>query len=111
RLSAEVFGRSGAVAVAGLLLLPLGALALRRGWGAFTLGGGLIVLLLMEVPWLFTHFSDAVSLSQSRRAAGFWPLPFAFAGGLALLARRVWVVPLAFVAGLVLQVLWPGDFD
>ena len=27
----------------------------------------------MEVPWLFVHFSDAVSLSQSRRAAGFVP--------------------------------------
>ena len=38
----------------------------------------------MEVPWLFVHFSDAVSLSQSRRAAGFAPLPFAFAGALAL---------------------------
>ncbi len=33
----------------------------------------------MEVPWLFVHFSDAVSLSQSRRAAGFAPLPFALA--------------------------------
>jgi hypothetical protein len=42
---------------------------------------------------------------------GFAPLPFAFAGGLALLARRVWVPPLALVAGIVLQRLWPGDFE
>jgi len=63
------------------------------------------------VPWLFVHFSDAVSLSQSRRAAGFAPLPFAFAGGLALVARRAWAVPLAFAAGILLQRLWPGDFD
>jgi len=111
RLAAQVFGRSGAVAVAALVLLPVGALALRRRWGAFTLGGSLLVLSLMLVPFLFTHLSDAVSLSQSRRAAGFWPLPFAFAGGLALLARRAWTVPLAFAAGLVLQLLWPGDFE
>jgi hypothetical protein len=110
RLAAEVFGRSGAVAVAALLLLPVTALAIRMRWGRFVLGGGLIVLALMELPWAFVHFSDAVSLSQSRRAAGFWPLPFAFAGGLALVARRVWAVPLALVAGAVLQHEWPGDF-
>jgi hypothetical protein len=111
RLAPEVFGRSGAVAVAALVLLPVTAFALRATWARFVLGGALIVLLLMEVPWLFVHFSDAVSLSQSRRAAGFAPLPFAFAGGLALVARRAWAVPLAFVAGIVLQRLWPGDFD
>jgi hypothetical protein len=111
RLAPEVFGRSGAVAVAALVLLPVTAFALRATWARFVLGGALIVLLLMEVPWLFVHFSDAVSLSQSRRAAGFAPLPFAFAGGLALVARRAWAVPLAFAAGIVLQRLWPGDFD
>ena len=57
------------------------------------------------------HFSDAVSLSQSRRAAGFVPFPFAFAAGAAVVARRIWIVPAAFVAGIVLQRLWPGDFD
>ncbi|MGN6797389.1 MAG: hypothetical protein ACTHKS_04520, partial [Gaiellaceae bacterium] len=111
RLAPEVFGRSGAVAVAALLLLPVTALAIRKRWGQFALGGSLLVLLLMEVPWLFVHFSDATSLSQARRAAGFAPLPFAFAGGLALVMRRVAVVPLALVAGLVLQRLWPGDFE
>jgi hypothetical protein len=110
RLAPEVFGRSGSVAVAALVLVPVCALALRR-WGAFVLGGFLLVLLLMEVPWLFVHFSDAVSLSQARRAAGFAPFPFAFAGGLALAVRRVWLVPLALVAGIVVQRRWPGDFE
>jgi hypothetical protein len=111
RLAAEMFGRSGVVAVAALLLLPLAGLAIRRRWAAFALGGTLLVLVVMEVPWLFVHFSDAVSLSQSRRAAGFAPLPFALAGALALAARRVAVLPLALVAGIVLQRLWPGDFE
>lgn len=111
RLAPEVMGRSGAVAVAALVLLPVVALALRRQWAAFVLGGTLIVLLVMEVPWLFMHFSDAVSLSQSRRAAGFAPLPFALVGALALLARTVVALPLALACGIVLQRLWPGDFD
>ena len=111
RLAPEVFGRSGAVAVAALLLLPACALAFRSRWARFVVGGSLLVLLLMEVPWLFVHFSDAVSLSQSRRAAGFLPFAFALAGAFALLARRLWVVPVAFVAGIVIQRLWPGDFD
>jgi hypothetical protein len=111
RLAAEMFGRSGVVAVAALFLLPVAGLALRRRWGAFVLGGSLLVLVVMEVPWLFVHFSDAVSLSQSRRAAGFAPLPFALAGALALVARRVVVLPVALVVGIVLQHLWPGDFD
>jgi hypothetical protein len=111
RLAPEVFGRSGAVAVAALVLLPLCALAGRRRPLAFVVGGFLIVLALMEVPWLFVHFSNAVSLSQSRRAAGFAPISFAFAGGLAVATRRIWLVPVALAAGIVTQVLWPGDFD
>ena len=110
RLAPQVFGRSGAVAVAALVLLPVCGLALRR-WGAFVLGGFLLVLLLMEVPWAFVHFSDAVSLSQARRAAGFAPFPFAFAGALALRVRRGWLGPAALVAGILLQRLWPGDFE
>jgi hypothetical protein len=110
RLAASVLGRSGAVAVASLLLLPITALAWRRRWAAFALGGTLLVLALMEVPWLFVHFSNAVSLSQSRRAAGFAPLPFALAGAAALVVRRWSVLPAALAAGIVLQLLWPGDF-
>ena len=72
----------GAVAVAALLFVPLAGLALRRRWAAYVLGGFLAVAAVMLVPLLFVPFSDLVSLSQSRRAAGFWPLAFAFAGGL-----------------------------
>ncbi len=111
RLAPEVFGRSGAIAVVALVLLPLCAVGVRERWGRFVLGGALVVLCLLEVPWLFVHFSNAVSLSQSRRAAGFVPFPFAFAAGAAVVARRIWTVPAAFVAGIVFQRLWPGDFD
>jgi hypothetical protein len=110
-LAPEVFGRSGALSVAALVLLPVTALALRRRWAQFALGGSLIVLLVMNVPWLFVHLSDAVSLSQSRRAAGFAPLPFALVGALAIVARRYWTLPIALAAGIVLERLWPGDFE
>ena len=113
-LAPEVFGRSGAVAVAALLLVPLAGFAARRRWAAYVVGGSLAVLAICLVPWLFTPFSDAVSLSQSRRAAGFLPFAFAFAGGLGvaagLVGRRV-LLPPAFAAGLVLQLTYPGDFD
>ncbi len=110
RLAAEVPGRTGAVAVAALAMVPLAGFAARRRWGALVLGGTVAVLALMLVPELFVRFSNAVSLSQSRRAAGFVPLTFAFAGGLALLTRRIYLVPLAFFAGLWLEHRWPGDF-
>ena len=99
RLAAEVPGRTGAVAVAALALVPLAGFAAKRRWGAFVLGGTVAVLALMLVPDLFVRFSNAVSLSQSRRAAGFVPFAFAFAGGLALVARSIWVLPFAFLAG------------
>ena len=110
RLAPEVLGRTGAVAIAALFLLPLTALAIRRRWAQYVLGGSLLILLLMEVPWLFVHLSDAASLSQARRAAGFAPLPFAFAGAFALAARQFVALPAALVAGIALQLVWPGDF-
>ena len=103
RLAAEVPGRTGAVAVAALALVPLAGFAARRRWGALVLGGTVAVLALMLVPELFVRFSNAVSLSQSRRAAGFVPFAFAFAGGFALLARSALLVPLGLVAGIVLE--------
>jgi hypothetical protein len=111
-LRPEVFGRNGAVAVAGLVLVPLAALAWRRRWSSFVLGGSLAVLAVTLVPFLFEHLSDAVSLSQSRRAAGFLPFTFAFVGGVLVLARllAVLVLPLALAAGIVFELLWPGDF-
>jgi hypothetical protein len=111
RIAPEVFGRSGAVAVAALIVLPLVAFALPRRWALFALGGTLIILLLGTVPWLFVQFSDAVGLSQSRRAIGFAPLPFVLTGAAALIARRIWIPPLALLAGIVVQRLWPGDFE
>ncbi|HEU5372056.1 MAG TPA: hypothetical protein VFU51_06680 [Gaiellaceae bacterium] len=111
RLAAEVFGRSGAIAVAALILLPLCALAWRRRFAPFVVGGSLLILSLMLIPWLFVHFSDAASLSQSRRAAGFLPFPFVFAAGLAVAMRRVWIAPAALAAGIAVQLEWPGDFD
>ena len=110
RLAPEVLGRTGAVAIAALFLLPVTALAIRRRWAQYVLGGSLLILLLMEVPWLFVHLADAASLSQARRAAGFAPLPFAFAGAFAITARRFVALPAALAAGIVLQLLWPGDF-
>ena len=112
RLAPDVLGRSGSVAVAALVLIPLAGLALRRRWAAYVLGGSLAVLVLMLVPLLFVPFSEVVSLSQARRAAGFLPFAFAFAGGLAVLARltRWFVLPLALAVGIALQLLYPGDF-
>ncbi|HEY4346692.1 MAG TPA: hypothetical protein VGM80_03820 [Gaiellaceae bacterium] len=110
RLAAEVPGRTGAVAIVALALVPLAGFAAKRRWGAFVLGGTVAVLALMLVPELFVRFSNAVSLSQSRRAAGFVPFAFAFAGGLAILARSALLVPLGLVAGIALEHRWPGDF-
>ncbi|HZT45913.1 MAG TPA: DUF6541 family protein [Gaiellaceae bacterium] len=112
RLAPEVFGRSGAIAVAALLAVPLAVLAAKRRWAAFVLGGFLAVLGLMLVPVLFTHFADAVSISQARRAAGFVPFAFAVAGASAVLARVLWIaaLPVGLGAGIALQLAYPGDF-
>jgi hypothetical protein len=111
-LAPEVFGRAGAVAIAALLAVPLAGLALRSRWASYVLGGFLAVAAVLLVPQLFGAFSDLVSISQSRRAAGFWPLAFAFAGGWLVLAAvlRGLVVPLALGAGIALQLAFPGEF-
>jgi hypothetical protein len=111
-LAPEVFGRSGAVAVAALVSIPLAALAARRLWAAFVIGGSLPILVLTLSDILFPHFADLVSLSQARRVAGFLPLAFAFAGGCVVLAGllRGAALPVALAAGLWLHLTWPGDF-
>jgi hypothetical protein len=111
-LAPEVFGRSGAVAVAALVSIPLAALAVRSRWAAYVLGGSLSILALMTSDLLFPQFADLVSLSQARRAAGFLPFAFAFAGGCVVLAGllRGAALPVAFAAGLWLQLTYPGDF-
>ncbi len=112
RLSAELFARTGAVAVAALVMVPLAWVARRRRWSALVLGGTVTVAALMLVPPFFTTFSDVVSLSQARRAVGFVPLAFAFAGGAAVASRLLgrWVLSVALAAGIGLELAWPGDF-
>jgi hypothetical protein len=111
-LRPEVISRSGAVAVAALVLVPLAALAARQRWAAFVLGGTLAVLGIELLVWVFPHFADAVSVSQARRAAGFIPFTFALAGGAAVLTGLLgfFVLPLALGAGIALQLAFPGDF-
>lgn len=111
-LDPGVVARTGAIAVAALVLVPLAGFAARRRWGAFVLGGTVLVLVLELWSLVFPHFSDLVSLSQSRRAAGFVPFAFALVGGAAVLTRfvRVLVLPIALAAGIVLQFEYPGDF-
>ena len=111
-LRPEVISRSGAVAVAALALVPLAAFAARQRWAAFVLGGTLAVLGIELLVWVFPHFADAVSVSQARRAAGFVPLPFALAGGAAVLAGLLGflVLPVALAAGIAFQLAFPGDF-
>jgi hypothetical protein len=112
RLAPELFARGGAIAVAALALIPLAALAPLRRWAAFVLGGSLAVLALTLTAFLFPHFADLVSISQARRAAGFLPLPFAFAGGVLLVAQvlRLAALPVALAGGVALQLAFPGDF-
>jgi hypothetical protein len=111
-LAPGVVARTGAIAVAALILVPFAALAARRRWSAFVLGGTVLVLALELPSFVFPHFSDVVSLSQSRRAAGFVPFAFALVGGAAVLARIVGplLLPAALAAGIVLQLEFPGDF-
>jgi hypothetical protein len=111
-LAPELFGRSGAVAVAALVSIPLAALAVRSRWAAYVLGGALPILALRSGDLLVPHFADLVSLSQARRAVGFMPYAFAFAGGCVVLAGLLrWAaLPVALAAGLWLQFKWPGDF-
>jgi len=112
RVSAGIVDRTGAIAIASLMLVPLAAFASRRRWSAYVLGGAVIVLALELSSVLFPHFSDLVSLSQSRRAAGFVPFSIALVGGAAVLRRAigVLVLPLALAVGIVLQLEYPGDF-
>jgi hypothetical protein len=111
-LRPEVLVRGGAVAVAAFVCVPLAVLATRRRWAAFVLGGSLAVLVVTLLPWVFPRLSDAVSLSQARRAAGFAPFTFALAGGAAVIVcrLRVFALPCALAAGIALQFAYPGGF-
>jgi hypothetical protein len=104
--------RNGAVAVIALLLVPLAFFARRRRWSALVLGGTVAVLGIELWPLVFPHFSDAVSLSQSRRASGFIPFAVALAGGTAIVSRlsRTLAIAGALACGIWLQIAYTGDF-
>jgi len=108
----RLFTRSGAVAVAALLCVPLALFAARRRWAAWVLGGSLAIFALTLVPFVFPHFADAVSISQARRLVGFIPYPYAVAGGASVVAGLLgfFAIPLALAAGIVLEHAYPGDF-
>ena len=112
RLSPQVFGRAGAIAVVALVLLPLALFAHRRLWGALVLGSMLAIFIVTLLPFVFPHFADAVSISQARRIVGFSPRPFILVGGALVLAGflRLAVLPVALIAGIALQQWFPGDF-
>jgi hypothetical protein len=111
-LAASRIDRNGAVAVAALALAPLALLARRQRWSALVLGGTLAVLGLELWPLVFPHFSDLVSLSQSRRASAFIPFTVALAGGAAVVGRfsRALALLGGLAAGIWLQVAYAGDF-
>ena len=112
RLAPETISRGGAIAVAGLVAIPMAALAGTRRWAAYVLGASLAVLVLVLLPWAFDNLSNAVSVSQARRLAIFLPIPFAVAGAASLLGRyRVGACLAAFGAGGLLQLVYPGEFS
>ncbi len=104
--------RNGAVTIVALLMVPLALLARRRRWAAFVLGGTVAVLAVELWPLVFPHFSNLVSLSQSRRLSGFIPFAVALAGGAAIVARfsRTLALVGGLAGGIWLQVAFAGDF-
>jgi hypothetical protein len=104
--------RNGAVTIVALLLVPLALLARRRRWSALVLGGTVAVLAIELWPIVFPHFSNLVSLSQSRRLSGFVPFAVALAGGFAIISRfsRTLALVGALGVGIWLQVAYAGDF-
>jgi hypothetical protein len=112
RLAPEQISRGGAIAVAGLLAIPIAGLAAPKRWSAYVLGGSLAVLGLVLAPWAFDHLTDVVSVSQGRRLAAFIPIPFAIAGAASVLGRYQLAGCLAaFGAGALLQLVYPGEFS
>jgi hypothetical protein len=104
--------RNGAVTIVALLLVPLVLFARRRRWSALVLGGTIAVLGIELWPLVFPHFSNLVSLSQSRRLSGFIPFSVALAGGFAIISRfsRTLALMGALAGGIWLQVAYAGDF-
>jgi hypothetical protein len=111
-LAPGVFARSGSIAVAALLLLPVAAITIRERSSSLIAGGSLTILACTLLPWVFPHFADLVSISQARRAAGFVPFALVLTAVAAVAGRRLgwWTLPLALGFGITLQLLYPGSF-
>ena len=110
RAAPDAITRSGPVLLAALIVLPLVALAVRRWWAAFAVGGTVLALAVLLVPFVFTTFVDAISVSQGRRLAQFLPVAFAVAAA-AVLAGRLRIVGVAagLGFGLALEFAYQAD--
>jgi hypothetical protein len=111
-LSPQLIDRAGPVAIAALVLVPLAFFDRRRRWSALVLGSAVTLLALELWPVAFPHFSNFLSLSQSRRAYLFIPFAVALAGGASVLARlsRPLALALALAFGIWLELAYPGNF-
>ena len=109
----ELFGRSGAVAVAALLLLPFAALAARRRWAAYAVGGALAVFVITPRRRGSSRRSPTPSPCRSLVAwRGSSPSGSRSPAGSACSPGLIGplVAPVALALGVVLQLLYPGDF-
>lgn len=112
RLAPDAIARGGPAVVVALVAVPLAALAGRRLWAAYVLGGSLAGLGVLLLPLVFPTFVDAVSLSQARRLVVFLPLAFALAGAGALAGRlRIAGIVLAAALGAGVATAYPGEFS
>ena len=110
RAAPDAITRSGPVLLAALLVLPLVALAVRRWWAAFAVGGTVLTLAVLLVPFVFTAFVDAISVSQGRRLAQFLPVAFALASAAVLVGRfRLFGAAGALGFGLALELAYQSD--
>ena len=114
RLAAEVFGRSGAVAVAALVAAcrsPGSPCAAR--WAAFVLGGTIARARAdaraRGSSCTLLGRRLALAVAPRRRVR---PVRVRLRRAASRCSRGTWLVlPLALAAGIVLQQLWPGDFE
>ncbi len=87
-LDAAAVAAGGAGVVAGLVTLPVAAVAVRSRWGAFVVGATLALLAVALTPILFRPLADLMTLTEALRLPLLLPLPFAIAGATLYAARR-----------------------
>ena len=110
RAAPDAITRGGPVLLAALIVLPLVALAVRRWWAAFAVGGTVLTLGVLLVPFVFTAFVDVISVSQGRRLAQFLPVAFALAAAAVLVGRFRLVGAAAGLGfGLALELAYQSD--